>query len=175
MNGVAKWKLVLYLAAIFAAGAVSGWVIAAKTAKQKAFTAPRSDEISASLRDRLHAKLNLSDEQKQKIDAVLERSSKEMQAIHKAGIDRIRQALSNRTWQISAVLTADQQRQFEQIERERQEASRGTNVWRGKGRWRDRSDGPRDRNDGPRDRGERERERERVTNSAPDSLLPRKP
>ena len=76
MMGLSKWKVALYLAAIFLAGGVSGWVVATKTAKQKVFTAPRSDEIAASLRTSMHSKLNLTDGQKQQIDAIIERSSK---------------------------------------------------------------------------------------------------
>ena len=31
ISGISKWKIVLYLAGIFAAGGISGWVVAAKT------------------------------------------------------------------------------------------------------------------------------------------------
>ena len=128
-----KRKLAVYLAAIFAAGSVSGWVVATRTVKQKAFMAPRSDEIAASLRKCLHSKLTLTDDQKRKTDAIIERSSKEMQSIHKDSIERIRQALSTRNAQLAAVFTPEQQKQFEQLEKERQESWRGTNAWRNRG------------------------------------------
>src|SRR5690349_12807624 len=119
MSGLSKFKVAIYLAAIFVAGSVSGWVIATKTLKQQAFTAPRSDEIAASLRSCLRSKLQLTEEQQTRIDGVIERSSRDMQAIHKERIDRIRQAVSNRNAQIMALLNPDQQKQFEQIEKER--------------------------------------------------------
>jgi hypothetical protein len=50
-----------------------------------------------------------------------------MQSVHGECIKRIKQGLNTRNAQISALLTPDQQRQFEQIEKERQESwhSRG--------------------------------------------------
>ncbi|HEY2951405.1 MAG TPA: hypothetical protein VGK40_02415 [Verrucomicrobiae bacterium] len=148
MIGLSKWKLVLYLAAIFAAGSVSGWVVATKSAKKKAFTAPQPREITKSLRDRLHAKLNLSSEQAKQIDAIIERTSAEMQTIHGDNIKRIWQGINNRNAQIEAVLTPEQQKQFEQIEKERQEPWRGWEAWRGRAgraRERERGDGFREK------------------------------
>lgn len=124
MNGLSKWKAALYLAAIFAAGTVSGWVVATKAAKQKAYSAPRSDEIAASLRSCMYDRLKLTDSQKQKIDTVIERSAKEMQSIHRERTDRIRQALSNRNSQIMGILSLEQQAEFELIEKERRESWR---------------------------------------------------
>jgi Spy/CpxP family protein refolding chaperone len=124
MNGLTQWKAALYLAAIFAAGSVSGWVVATKAAKQKAFSAPRSDEIAESLRTCMYKRLDLTDDQRHKIDSVIERSSKELQSIHRERTDRIRLALSNRNNQILAVLSPEQQAKFEIIEKERRESWR---------------------------------------------------
>jgi pyruvate dehydrogenase complex dehydrogenase (E1) component len=146
VNGLGKWQVMLYLTGIFLAGSVSGWVIATKTVKQKAFTAPRMDEIAASMRTCMHSRLQLSDDQKKKIDAIIERSSAEVQAIHRDRIDRIRQVLTERNAQITAVLSAEQQQQFEQIEKERQEQWRNnTNAWRNRFAGRDRHRSPRER------------------------------
>jgi Spy/CpxP family protein refolding chaperone len=139
MNGLSQWRLVVYLVAIFAAGSVSGWVVATKMAKQNAFKAPQPKEIATSLRDRLHSKLNLNPEQSQKIDAIIERSSAEMQSIHGENIKRIKQGVSNRNAQIVAVLTPEQQKDFEQMEKERQES------WRGRHGGHDGPRGPRDK------------------------------
>lgn len=124
MTGLSKWKAALYLAAIFAAGSVSGWVVATKAAKQKAFSAPRSDEIAESLRTCMYKRLDLTGDQKQRIDSVIERSSKELQSIHRERTDRIRLSLSNRNSQIMAVLSPEQQAKFEIIEKERQDSWR---------------------------------------------------
>ena len=124
MTGLSKWKAAVYLAAIFTAGSVSGWVVATKAAKQKAFSAPRSDEIAASLKTCMYKRLNLTEDQKHKIDSVIERSSREIQSVHRERTDRIRLSVSNRNSQIMAVLSPEQQAQFEIIERERHEAWR---------------------------------------------------
>lgn len=144
-RGLNKWKVVLYLVAIFAAGAVSGWVLMAKTAKQTMFTAPRWDEIADSWRGRLHEQLNLTPEQGRQIDAIIDASSQDIHAIHGEWVQRIRQAISNRNVQVAAVLTPEQQEQFLQMEKERQEARgrRGRPDYRGKHGGRDRRrDGP---------------------------------
>jgi Spy/CpxP family protein refolding chaperone len=145
-----KWKIGSYLLAIFCAGAVSGWMIEAKTAKQKMFAPPRpeeiSDRISSSFRTRLHSQLELTPQQTQQVDAVLDRSAREMKSIHGECMKRISQGLNNRNAQISAILTPEQQKKFEQLEKERHEPWHG----RGPGPWRH----------GPRERG--------GTNSPPD-------
>src|SRR5258707_147327 len=161
MNGLNRWMVLLYLVAIFIAGGVSGWMVATRTARQKVFTAPRTDEIAASLRQRMHAKLDLTDEQQKQIDGIIERSSAELQSIHRQSIGLIRQALSNRNAQFSVVLTPDQLNQFEQIERERQESWRATNGSRGHGRWREHGDGARDR---------RDLDRSQVTHGSPPTI-----
>ena len=69
---ISKWKIALYLAAIFFAGGVSGWMIGAKAAKQKIFSPPDPREISSHMRDRLHSKLDLTEDQGKKVDALID-------------------------------------------------------------------------------------------------------
>jgi len=117
-----KWKIGLYLAAIFFAGGVSGWVLSAKRARQEVFSPPPFERFSSSLRNRLHARLNLTSSQGVRIDAIIDKSSREMQTIHTDCQRKFRQALVNRNAQIAAVLSAEQQRQFQQMEREPRES-----------------------------------------------------
>ncbi|HZO84157.1 MAG TPA: hypothetical protein VFC26_03035 [Verrucomicrobiae bacterium] len=124
MNGVSKWKLVLYLAAIFAAGGVSGWVVAAKTTKEKIFSPPAPKEISSHFCERLFSRMNLSPEQSQKIKEISDRYAREVDNVRDEQSRRIRQAANNRNAQINAILTPEQRTEFEQIERERREAYR---------------------------------------------------
>jgi Spy/CpxP family protein refolding chaperone len=179
MTMLSKWKLVLYLAAIFATGGVSGWVVATKTARDKVFAPPRKDEVAERLRACLHARLNLADDQKTKVDAIIERSSKEIWSLRGEHMARLRQAVTSRNKELMAVLGTEQRQQFEQIEKERDEAwrsregSRGTNS-----SWRGGAHGPR------REKSDRERDRDRsghstnntsVTNGSADGLEPRQP
>lgn len=145
MMGVSTGKAAVFLAAIFGAGAVSGWVLASKITRQRLMTPPRSEEIAASFRESLHSRLHLTPEQARQIDAIIERSTKEMQAIHGEHTRRILQGVSNRNAQISAVLTPEQQPEFERIEKERREAWRAKEARRSKEGGRDRRHGSRDR------------------------------
>lgn len=138
MTALTKWKLGLSLAAIFCAGGVSGWMVATKTAREKMLTPPRGDEMASSFRNQLHSKLSLTADQTKQIDAIIERSSKERESLQGECFRRIRQGMSNRNAQISALLSPDQQKQFEEIEKQRQAAWRSKDQWRGKGTGRDR-------------------------------------
>lgn len=122
MIGVGKTKLALYLTGIFLAGGISGWVIAARMDKQKTFKPPQPREIAMSLRDRIRAKITLTDEQARQLDVIIERSSAEMHSIHEANGQRIKTCVGQRNAQISAILTPEQQQQFEQMEKERRKS-----------------------------------------------------
>jgi Spy/CpxP family protein refolding chaperone len=140
MNGLSQWKVALYLAAIFCAGGVSGWFLAAKATKQKMFgPPPRAKEVATSWRDHLHARLNLTPDQARKIDAIIEQTSNEMESSYDAHVKCIRQVVSSRNAQIMAILTPQQRRQFEALEKERQE------TWRAKSKRGDWRRGSRDR------------------------------
>src|SRR5467141_1680072 len=103
MTALTKWKVALYLLAIFCAGAISGWVVAAKTTKERMFASPRPDEIANSFRQRVHSKIDLTPDQTKRVDTVIDRSSKEIQSIHGECIKRIRQGLNDRNAQITAL------------------------------------------------------------------------
>ena len=74
-NSLSKWTIGFYLAAIFGAGAVSGWVIAAKTAKQEMFSPPRPGEFAARMRERYESRLNLTPDQARKLGAIIDHCS----------------------------------------------------------------------------------------------------
>ena len=122
MGAISKWKIVLYLAGIFAAGGISGWVVAAKTTKERMLTPPAPKEISMHFCDRLASKMNLSPEQSQKIREISERYAKEFDTMRREHGRQIRQSIVSRNAEIKGILTPEQQAQFEQIEREHREA-----------------------------------------------------
>ena len=132
MTNISKWKIVLYLAAIFAAGSVSGWVVAAKTTKERILSPPGPKEISSHFCERLFSKMNLTPEQSQKIKEISDRYAKEVDAVRDEQGRRIHTAANNRNAQINAILTPDQRVQFEEIERERRETFRNRSRDRGK-------------------------------------------
>ena len=165
--GLNRWMLAAYLLAIFSAGAVSGWVVGSRTARTAARTPPRMDEFSRHYREKLISKLTLTEDQKREIDAILKRTSADLEAGHKQNLARINLIRSNRTALVSAILTAEQQAQYEELEKayEKERRDRGTNS-----SWRNRPSGP-DRGDRPR--GERrDRDRERSGSKSPVTIPP---
>ena len=125
INGLSKFKLMLYLAAIFAAGGVSGWVVAAKTTKQKLFGQPAPREFSSKFCDRVFSNLDLSEEQRQKVRDLADRYDKDMFKLHAQHGRQIGSAVSNRNAQLAAILTPEQRTKFEELERARRESSKG--------------------------------------------------
>ena len=135
MNGLTKWKAVVYLAAIFLAGGVSGFFVAGKVEKQKAKAADTkqiSKEVAMSFRDRCHARLNLTPEQAKTIDGIIERYSAKILATHEEKRTCVRQMCEERNSRILAVLTPAQQEAFEQMAKERKEAWRNKENSRAK-------------------------------------------
>ena len=162
MSVLSKWKIALYLGAIFCAGGVSGWMIGANAAKQKIFSPPDPREISSHMRDRLHSKLNLTEDQAKKVDALIEKNSKDMQAIHGDCMKKIHQEMTGFNAQLKGLLTPEQQAKFDEMERERREARKlweqrhgGPPGSRGSGDWRRSRDGT---NFGPNFRSRRTNE-----------------
>ena len=145
MTALSNWKLALALAGIFTAGSVTGWMVASKNVRQAALKPPPQKEIAGSWKDCLQSKLSLAPEQSKQVDAILERNSGELHALHDENLKRIRQSLSNRNAQIAAVLTPDQQRLFAKIEKDRHD-SRGKDSWRNKNRSQVKSDSDREKN-----------------------------
>jgi Spy/CpxP family protein refolding chaperone len=124
MNHLSRWKVALYLAAIFVAGGVTGWTIAARATKEKMYSSFRSDEFAAHLRERVRSGLDLTPDQAAKIEPIIERTCSEMKSIHRDTYKRISQIISNLNAQIAAELTPDQKAKFEQMEKDRQESTR---------------------------------------------------
>ena len=147
MNGLTKWKAVVYLTAIFLAGGVSGFFVAGKVEKQKAAkaldTKQITKEVAVSFRDRCHARLNLTPAQAKKIDGIFERYSARILAVHEEKRGRIRDICDERNALIMAELTPAQKEAFDQMakERERKESSwHSREGGRGKAHGSDRSD-----------------------------------
>jgi len=124
MNHLSRWRVGLYLAAIFVAGGVTGWTIAARATKERMYSSIRSDEFATQLRERVRSGLELSPAQAAKIEPIIERTCSEMKSIHRDTYKRISQIISNLNSQIGAELTPDQKTRFEQMERERQASTR---------------------------------------------------
>ena len=120
MTPLSKWKVAVYLAAIFLAGGISGWMAATTLARYTASNPPHPRQIAGTFKERTLS-LHLDPEQQKKVDAIADRSAAELSAVNEENIRRIKQCFSNRHAQVSALLTPAQREQFEQIERERRQ------------------------------------------------------
>jgi ribosomal protein L20 len=171
ITGLSNWKVGVYLAAIFAAGGISGYFVAGKVEKQQAIKALDSKQITKDItvtfRDRCHARLNLTPEQAKRIDDIIERFSARMNAAQEENRTCLRQIRDERNRKILAELAPTQKEAFEQMEKERKE------FWRSKENGHGKGPGP---ERGDRDKADRGSNNGAVSNSsgvtdiAPDSL-----
>jgi Spy/CpxP family protein refolding chaperone len=119
-----RWKLILYLAAIFVAGGASGWMVAVKNANEKVFRVFRHEEVAHKMKECVRQELQLTDEQRRKIDSIIDDSAEQMKAWQGQHMKRIAELVSNRNEQIMAVLNPEQQKKFQASEERRQQRIR---------------------------------------------------
>ena len=135
----ARWKLIIYLAAIFAAGAASGWMVAVKATREEALRNFRHEEVAHKMKQCMHGELQLTDEQRRKIDDIIDDTADQMKSYQGQHMKRVAGIVSNRNEKIMAVLNPDQQRQFQESEERRQQQLREKMRARGGSRDRDRN------------------------------------
>jgi len=124
MNHLSKTKLILYLAAIFVAGGVTGATVAVKAAKQIMTEAPRTGPFEARyLKERFQSKLALTPEQAKVIEPILEKMSDELKAVRAESTKRIGAIMKSSYEQIGKELTPEQRAKLEQMKKDRTESS----------------------------------------------------
>ena len=138
-----KWKLVIYLLGIFAAGAISGWVVAAKATKEKMYTPPQRQEVKSRLKELCTGRLNMTPDQQKQFDAIIEDNFRKIESLQHAHMQQIGELLAKRSERIMKILTPEQQKEFQAIEKERWES------FKRRGPRGDHRRGPRPTNDAP--------------------------
>jgi hypothetical protein len=124
MNNVTKGQAIIYLVAIFIAGAACGAVIGYTSGKREAVVPARQKEMSERTLRRLEARLNLTPEQIAKVKPIVEQNSAAMQAIHRESWQRVSETFKRMNAQIAGHLTEDQNQKLEAMESERCENAR---------------------------------------------------
>lgn len=119
MNLVGKWKLGLYVLAIFLAGGGSGALITWQVGQRIAGTPLTPEEIGTRLRARFKSRLNLTADQVQKIDPMIEQAMRQVEVIRKDTANRVFANVSHLHEQVVIVLTPEQKAKFDVVERER--------------------------------------------------------
>jgi len=121
MTALGKRKLAAYVVAIFLAGAGSGALIAWQVVRRIPVTPLPAAEIGARLRARFQSRLDLTPEQVQKINPLIDQAMRRVEIIRGETASHVFANVSNLHEQVLLVLTPEQKAKFEQLEGERRE------------------------------------------------------
>jgi hypothetical protein len=114
MKRMSKWKISLYLTALFLAGVVTGGFLTVKLGSRMM----SQERMVGRMRGELESKLQLTPEQVQQITPILHEAMKDFRARF---ADEILVAMSNCNTRIEGVLTPEQKVKFAGIVREQTE------------------------------------------------------
>jgi Spy/CpxP family protein refolding chaperone len=121
MTSPGKWKLGVYVLAIFLAGAGSGALIGWQVCRRTPVAPVPPAEIGARLRARFQSQLALTPEQAQKIEPMIDQAMRRVEAIRKETASQVFANVSDLHKQMLTVLTPEQKVKFEELERERRD------------------------------------------------------
>lgn len=119
MNALGKWKLGLYVALIFAAGAGSGAAIAWRIGRKTPIPPTPTPQIAERLKARLQDRLELKPDQMEKIGPMIDEAMRRLEGIRRETATQIFANVSNMHEQVVQVLTPEQRVKFEALEQER--------------------------------------------------------
>lgn len=119
-----RWRMFAYMAALFIAGAICGAAVMHHMAAKQSLKVGRTDEISQLIMQKLDLNLELTAEQRQKIEPLVRKTSEEMEASHLACLDRICAAIVQLHDQIKPDLTPEQLPKLARMDVERQKMMR---------------------------------------------------
>ena len=127
MSNTGCWKVIGYAVVLFLLGGVCGAVVAPKFMPvQQTLKLGREEEITALIRAKFKAKLNLTDEQSQKIEPLIKQASASLEASHRACLKSVLAALEKMQGDIQPLLQPDQLAKLKELEAER------VDSWRAK-------------------------------------------
>jgi len=113
-----KWKISLYLSALFLAGTVTGAIVTAQLGKRMMMHVMQPAAMAGHWQHDLETRLNLSAEQSQKIAPIIRDGVKNFGPVL---CDQMEMALSNCNARIELELTPEQKIKFAEIEKEQQQ------------------------------------------------------
>ena len=119
MTSLSKWKLGVYVLAIFLAGGGSGALIAWKVSRRTPIPPMPPAEIGTRLRARFQTRLDLTPDQVQKINPMIDQSMRRLEIIRKETASQVFSNVSTLHEEVLTVLTPEQKVKFEELERER--------------------------------------------------------
>jgi hypothetical protein len=128
---VKTWRIFLAVCLIFAAGAVTGGVIArrispvsaAKIEKPAPSMPPHADQRKGYL-ERLDAKLKLSPDQKQQVDRIIKESQERMKQLWQGIEPQAKEEYKRTRKEISEILSPEQQEIYKTMRRDREKGDK---------------------------------------------------
>ncbi len=121
MTSLGKRKLAIYVLAIFLAGAGSGALVAWQVSRRVPVPPLTPAEIGARLRAQFQSGLDLTPEQRQKVDPMIDQAMRRVEAIRQETASHVFANVSQLHEQMLTVLTPEQKTKFEALERERRD------------------------------------------------------
>jgi hypothetical protein len=121
MNTLSKWKLGLYVLVLFLAGGGTGALMTWQVCRRTTVAPLPPAEIGARLRARFQTRLDLTPEQVQKIDPMIDQAMRRVETIRQETASHVFANVSNLHAQVVTVLKTDQKARFEELERERRD------------------------------------------------------
>ena len=119
MNGLLRWRMIGYLAALFVAGVITGAAVMTRTtAGTQTLKIGRTEEIQTLMTERLEV-LHLTPEQKQKFAPLIRKASEELEASHLQCLQQCAAAVENLHTAILPDLTSEQSDKMKELEAER--------------------------------------------------------
>ena len=112
-----KWKIGLYLSALFLAGVVTGAILTAQIGRRMMMRVMQPEAMAGRWQHDLESRLNLSAAQSQKIAPIITDGMKSFGLVMR---DQTGLALSNCNARIEQELTPEQKIKFAEIEKEQQ-------------------------------------------------------
>ena len=123
MKYLTKGKIVLYLAAIFLAGGITGAVFSWRESGQKPWKPPTPKGICDSFRDRLRSELGLTPQQLERLEPLLQKRVSSMEEIRTRTVKELEELIRTSDAEIAEALnlSADQRAKLQQMEKDRRE------------------------------------------------------
>lgn len=122
MTSLTRTQFVVYLSVIFVAGAVSGGVLGWKKGRSKPAPTATIEKVCRSVEDRLKARLELTPEQMEFIQPILDQAAHKIKKAHARSLWDIEQILTWRSEEMTRHLSAEQVAKLEEFDNERRRA-----------------------------------------------------
>jgi Spy/CpxP family protein refolding chaperone len=116
MNRALQWKLIAAFLLVFVAGGITGSFVGGSYARRHFLKLHRPERISAEMKDRLRAELNLTSEQVAKVSPIIDKTASELRDIRRDTGQRVHQVIAEAHRQMAANLTDEQRQKLQKIE-----------------------------------------------------------